>query len=270
MDLLGSQVLSPSSWVDTMVKNLGEDEGTKGTDSSVEANKKTRAYGITFIPEALKPYAAREKDDKKVATAIVNYNADQMRKDKELDFDNLPDSMKMIASDVMYNTGTLFDNFRGALVNRDYPEALKQSLDIVSATDPKADMERKVVRGLVNRRIKGYNRAAENLGIPEITGKSILPSEKEGYLTNITYKFGGKQDPFIFDINKGMHSSSITDDRPLGYDVIEKAIGTPKPIQRPKIKEPIFGTESLAFPGYDIDILGGLPKIEKKVDFLGR
>ena len=269
MDLLGSQY-NPNSWVDTMVGNLGEDEGTKGTDSSVEANKKTRPYGITFIPEALKPYAAREKDDKKVATAIVNYNADQMRKDKELDFDNLPDSMKIAASDVMYNTGTLFDNFRGALVNRDYPEALKQSLDIVSATDPKADMERKVVRGLVNRRIKVYNRAAEDLGIPQILDKSILPSEKEGYLTNITYKFGEKQDPFIFDINKGMHSSSITDDRPLGYDVIDKAIGRPKPIQRPKIQEPIFGTESLAFPGYDIDILGGLPKIEKKVDFLGR
>lgn len=269
MDLLGSKVNS-NSWVDDMVKNLGEDEGTEGTDSSVEANKKTRAYGITLIPEALKPYAAREKDDKKVATAIVNYNADRMREDKDLDFDNLPDSMKMAASDVMYNTGTLFNNFRGALVNKDYPEALRQSLDIISATDPKADMERKVVRGLVNRRIKSYNRAAEDLGIPQILDKSILPSKKEGFLTNVTYKFGDKQDPFIFDIDKAMHSKSITDDRPLGYDVIEKAIGTPKPIQRPKIQEPVFGTESLAFPGYDIDILGGLPRIEKKVDFLGR
>lgn len=263
MDLIGSQVNS-NSWVDTMVERLGEDEGTKGTDSSVEANKKTRGYGITLIPKALEAYAETEKDDKKLARAIVIYNANQMRKDKDLDFDNLPDSMKLAASDVMYNSGTLFDNFRGALVNKDYPEALRQSLDIVSSTDPKANMEKKVVRGLVNRRIATYNRAAEDLGIPQITGKSILPSKKEGFLTNITYKFGDKQDPFIFHIDKGMHSSSMTEKRPSGYDAVDQAL------EKPMAPMTIFGTDSLAFPGSNVDILGGLPSRERDIDFLGR
>ena len=205
-------------WRNTILDRLEEFEGAEGTDNSVEGNSSTRGYGITLIPDALKEYAATETDDRKLADRIVGYNVELMREDEELDFDSLPDSMKIAASDLMYNTGTLFPNFRQALVDRDYSEALKQTLDVISAEDPDQDFDKRIVRGLVNRRVGTYNHAAEDLGLPQIQGYSILPSEMEGFQTNVTYNLGGGQDPFIFDIDKPMHTKSITDDRPLGYD----------------------------------------------------
>ena len=215
-----AQVTEPEVpyWRNTILDRLEEFEGAEGTDNSVEGNSSTRGYGITLIPDALKEYAATETDDRKLADRIVGYNVELMREDEELDFDSLPDSMKIAASDLMYNTGTLFPNFRQALVDRDYPEALRQTLDVISAEDPDKDFEKRIVRGLVNRRVGTYNYAAEDLGLPQIQGYSILPSEVEGSQTNVTYNLEGGQDPFIFDIDKPMHTKSITDDRPLGYD----------------------------------------------------
>ncbi len=258
-----------ASWRSSYLDKLYTNEGPMGTNSSVEAKKPTRGYGITIIPEPLKPYAAREKDDRKVADAIVGYNVEQMKKDEELDFENLPDSMKMAASDVMYNTGTLFNNFRQALVDKDYPEALKQSLDIISAEDPDQDFEKKVVRGLINRRMDMYNTAAEDLGIPTIQDYSVLPSQKEGFMTNVTYNFGDGQQPIAFDIDKDMHTVSKTDARPQGYDVIKGSMQQKAP-SPPKPPMTIFGTESLAYPGSNVEILGGLPSTSQNMDLLGR
>tara|TARA_R100001198_G_scaffold55463_2_gene31442 strand:- start:112 stop:1176 length:1065 start_codon:yes stop_codon:yes gene_type:complete len=262
------------SWRDTFLDRLGELEGTEGTDKSVEGNSSTRGYGITLIPDSLKDYAATETDDRKLAAAINSYNISQMIADEELDFEGLPDSMKMAAADVMYNTGTLFPNMRQALIDRDYPEALRQTLDIVSANDPDQGDTNKVVRGLINRRMDTYNYSAKELGLPQISDYSVLPSEEEGFLTNITYNFGDAQNPFVFNIDKGMHTKSMTDERPLGYDVQATSVNLQKnPFktssikalgdivkEKPKPVQNIFATDSLAYPrgSNNVNILGGL------------
>ena len=259
------------SWRDTFLDRLEKLEGAEGTDNSVEGNSSTRGYGITLIPDALEDYAATETDDRKLAAAINAYNIDQMIADEELNFSSLPDSMKLAAADVMYNTGTLYPNMREALIGGDYQEALNQTLDIVSANDPDQGDTNKVVRGLINRRMDTYNYAANELGLPEISGYSLMPSEEEGFLTNLTYNFGEESNPLIFNIDKGMHTKSITDDRPTGYDNLIANPRPTKPIVNAfeslkKTVGPvgmignIFATDSLAFPrgSNDVNILGGL------------
>lgn len=266
MDLLGTQQPA-QSWVDVHLDKLKDSEGEKGTDESIEAKTKTRGYGITLIPEPLKEIASRTTDDRKLAKMIINHNVGLMKQNDKLDFDNMPDSMKIAASDIMYNAGTLFNDFRESLENKDYPGALRNSLDIISANDPDADDESKVVRGLINRRRDMYNFAAEDLGLPQITDYSVLPSQMEGSLTDVTYNFGNAQDPIRFNINKGMHTKSITDERPQGYDVIDNAVSKPMLSEKPF---EIFGTESLAYPGANTEILGSLPPLQDDINLLGR
>ena len=223
MDLLGEQV--DNSWKEKHLNLLAGSEGVKGTDDSVESGGKTRAYGITVIPKALES-VADSLSDKELATRIIDHNHNRLRA-MGIDFDNLPEAMKINASDLMYNTGTLFNNYRSALDAKDFPTALRESLDVVSATDPDQNMDRKVVRGLVNRRMQMYNEAADELGLSRISDNKIFKSQTEGALTDVVYNFEGDKDPIIFNIDKGMHTKSFSDERPEGYDIRKPLVSSP-------------------------------------------
>ena len=272
MEILGSGQ-NKESYKTTLLNMLRGSEGEEGTDDPVEGGGSTRGYGITLIPEPLEEIAD-QLSDRELASRIINYNENLMRKVPGLDFDNMPDAMKIAASDLMYNTGSLFRNFKTNLIDKNYSQALRDTLDVVSANDEDAGDVPKVVKGLANRRMQTYNYAAEQLGFPQITGNLITPSQKEGKVTNVTYNFESG-DPFSFDTDKGMHTKSISDDKPTGYDpmpnVMQPQVSddfmdfgadlTPNvPEGTPSLmgEMPVFGAEALMYPNRDIKILGGL------------
>ena len=201
-------------WIDKFLETLAEDEGTEGRKVALEGGKGTRGYGITTISEGLKKVLnfsnlnADEMSDKDLAKQIVLYNIDKMKADiGEETWNNLPNSMKIVASDQYYNSGKLFDGFKGDLVNGNYENALKNTLDIISANDPVTG-ENGVMTGLVNRRVRNYNTAAEELGLSQITDFSTGASIVDGKKTAVTYSYDNG-DPFIVNTSSAMHSASL-------------------------------------------------------------
>ena len=218
-------------WIDNFLEILAEDEGTEGRKVALEGGKGTRGYGITHISDGLKKFLnfsqlnADEMSDKDLARQIVLYNIDKMKADiGEETWNNLPNSMKVVASDQYYNSGKLFNGFKSDLINGNYENALKNTLDIISANDPTTN-ENGVMTGLVNRRIRNYNRAAQDLGLSQITDFSTGDSIVDGKKTAVTYSFNNG-DPFVVNTSAAMHSASLkkTDISSEAQDAINNVI----------------------------------------------
>ena len=201
-------------WVDFLIEKLAEHEGTEGRKVAIEGGGGTRGYGITHIADGLKKFLsfnelnADEMSDKDLAKQIVLYNAEQMKNDiGEETWNSLPNSMKMIASDQYYNAGKLFPGFKRDLISGDYESALKNTLDIVLANDPKTG-QKGVLNGLINRRIDWYNIAAQELGINTINNFTVNDSSVEGKKTAINYNYSDGSS-FVINSASGMHSASL-------------------------------------------------------------
>ena len=105
--------------INKILEGIAKDEGTEGRAVALEGGGSTRGYGITTIAEGLKKALsfsnlnADEMSDKDLARQIVIYNIGEMKKDMgEETWNNLPDQMKIVASDQYYNSGKLFDGFK--------------------------------------------------------------------------------------------------------------------------------------------------------------
>ena len=201
-------------WIDKFLEILAEDEGTKGRKVALEGGKGTRGYGITHISDGLKKFLnfsqlnADEMSDKDLAKQIVLYNIDKMKADIGEDtWNNLPNSMKIVASDQYYNSGKLFNGFKSDLINGNYESALKNTLDIISANDPTTN-ENGVMTGLINRRVRNYNTAAQDLGLSQITDFTTGDSLVDGKKTAVTYSYDNG-DPFVVNTSAAMHSASL-------------------------------------------------------------
>ena len=235
-------------WVNQFLEILAEDEGTEGRKVALEGGKGTRGYGITHIADGLKNFLsfnklnAEEMSDKDLAKQIVLYNIEQMKKDVGEDtWNNLPDSMKIVASDQYYNSGKLFNGFKGDLISGNYESALKNTLDIISANDPKTGTNA-VMNGLVNRRIRNYNRAANDLGFSQITNYTVGDSLVEGKKTAVTYSYDNSE-PFVVNTSGSMHSQSLkkTDtsliDNQLKADALRMDGSLPEIIMNPYVDD---------------------------------
>ena len=201
-------------WVDFLIEKLAEHEGTEGRKVAIEGGGGTRGYGITHIADGLKKFLsfnklnADEMSDKDLAKQIVLYNAEQMKNDiGEETWNSLPNSMKMIASDQYYNAGKLFPGFKRDLISGDYESALKNTLDLVLANDPKTG-QKGVLNGLINRRIDWYNIADQELGINTINNFTVNDSSVEGKKTAINYNYSDGSS-FVINSASGMHSASL-------------------------------------------------------------
>lgn len=200
--------------INKILEGIAKDEGTEGRAVALEGGGSTRGYGITTIAEGLKKALsfsnlnADEMSDKDLARQIVIYNIGEMKKDMgEETWNNLPDQMKIVASDQYYNSGKLFDGFKEDLISGNYENALKNTLDIISANDPTTGTNG-VMTGLINRRVSKYNEAAEALGFNQITNFTTGNSVEEGKQTAVTYNYNNSE-PFIVNTISGMHSQSL-------------------------------------------------------------
>ena len=201
-------------WINKFLEILAEDEGTEGRAVALEGGGSTKGYGITTIADGLKKVLsfnnlnADEMSDKDLARQIVIYNIGEMKKDMgEETWNKLPDSMKIVASDQYYNSGKLFNGFKSDLINGNYENALKNTLDIISANDPTTN-QNGVMTGLINRRVRNYNTAAQDLGLSQITDFSTGDSIVDGKKTAVTYSYDNG-DPFVVNTSAAMHSASL-------------------------------------------------------------
>jgi len=199
-------------WIEEYMKLLAKHEGTKPAKAT-EGGGYTRGYGITtladnFITSLAKNRGATadELSDKELAREYVIWNAQQIEK-KFPNYNEWPSSVKMTAVDIAYNGGNVskYKGFSSALSAGNYEEAAKQTLDIVSANDPKTS-QGGVLRGLANRRVDFYNMVANEVGFSAIKDFEIAPSSASGKQTHISYNRG---DSVIgFDFKSPLHSAS--------------------------------------------------------------
>lgn len=186
---------------------LAEDEGTKGRAMALEGGGGTRGFGITNIPDELKEFA-KTASDEALARKLVGWHYGKVvNRIGEDTWNNLPNAMKIVTIDQHYNSGTLYNNFTKGITTGDYKYALENTLDIISANDPKSG-GKGVMNGLVSRRVRNYNRAANELGLSVINKYNIGSA---GTGTTVAYNYN---DGSNFNVNtkSGIHSASSSGD----------------------------------------------------------
>ena len=206
-----------SDWINDYMKILAKHEGTRPAKAT-EGGGYTRGYGITsladnFVSTLLrnKGLNASEMEDKELAREYVIWNAEQISKQFD-NYDEWPDSVKMAAVDLAYNGGrvTRYANFSRFLKEGKYQDAMKETLDIVTANDPETSKSG-ALRGLGNRRFDIYNYVANELEFPEITDLKVL-ERGTGSLFSYTTADGATIDKAI---GSPIHSASGSYDPPL-------------------------------------------------------
>jgi len=196
-----------NEFIEEYLKILAEDEGTKGRAMALEGGGGTRGFGITNIPKELQEFAKTASDIELARKMLVWHHGKIANNIGGDTWDNLPKSMKIITLDQQWNAGKLFTGYRNDIVAGDYKGALGNTLDIISANDPKTDKSG-VMNGLVSRRVKHFNNAASELGLAVINKYNIGSS---GTGTQITYNYS---DGSNSNVNTGnaIHSASSSGD----------------------------------------------------------
>jgi hypothetical protein len=201
--------------MDQWIEKLGKWEGTREHDAEEKPGVRVRPYGITEI-EKKKDFITylenldldyNEMNPKDLAAKLTEFN---IIKIKEIIGENkwfsLPLSMQMLASDIYWNAGQLFNNFKKGLIKADYEFALNNILGIFSSYDPKAK-KKAVFVGLINRRVDWYNFVAEDLDFKTITDYSVEKSKEKGKKTVIIYEYSDGTS-HIINTKLDLHSRS--------------------------------------------------------------
>jgi len=167
----------PSGAVTMVLSNLLADEGTGSTDGIptlegglTKARKVEVAKQAGVDPNTMSDKKARElvvnNDHKKLSTHMTGYAG-------------LPESVQASILQLTYNTGVAgvlaMDGIRTAVREGKLAEALKQTLDTAVVTVGKT---RYASKGHAARRMRAYNRAAADAGVPKIAQVEQLPNGK--------------------------------------------------------------------------------------------
>lgn len=199
-------------WLEDLKKKLAKHEGSSGRKQAIEGGGSTRGFGITSISDGLKSFLgakglnAEEMSDRDLFNEYVDYEAQRAEKDYP-NWNQMPDPLKAIIVDMYYNAGgtSRMPSFNKAIKNNDWAKAGDETLDVVSANDPKTNQSA-VLRGLANRRVEFYNELAKDIGKPVIDDFTITPSEIEGKKTTITYNTA--DGPKVYNFPGSLHSAS--------------------------------------------------------------
>ena len=186
-------------------KIIAKAEGT--TAHTGQEGAATAAYGLTAAATQGRPKKENESD-REYAKRVINdkYVAEVKKKLGNDVWDNLPEGMKVVAVDVHYNAGLGGNpSFVKSLKDGDYPQALKNTLDIVGVTQNGA---RKISSGLAKRRASIYNIGAQDIGVPKIS--DTLATRTNGDTNSqISYFTGdGKDVLFTLDTTNPLASDS--------------------------------------------------------------
>ena len=188
------------SYIDDHIEYLGVHEGTKGASERVEDSSKSAApYGLDNPPIPRK----EKETDKAYAKRVLQYFEKEAINTLGDAYSNAPIGVKRAVLDSYYNSGRLYPGQVASLKGSDYKGFAKNTLDIVSANDPKTNSGG-ILKGLANRKAATYNlMAGDETGLPLITGGELINVDGNAKLIYNTGK-----DPYTFDFQKPLHSGS--------------------------------------------------------------
>ncbi len=188
------------SYIDDHIEYLGVHEGTKGASERVEDSSKSAApYGLDNPPIPRK----EKETDKAYAKRVLQYFEKEAINTLGDAYSNAPIGVKRAVLDSYYNSGRLYPGQVASLKGSDYKGFAKNTLDIVSANDPKTNSGG-ILKGLANRKAATYNlMAGDETGLPPITGGELINVDGNAKLIYNTGK-----DPYTFNFQKPLHSGS--------------------------------------------------------------
>ena len=198
------------SYIDEHVEYLGVHEGTKGGLKRVEDSSKSAApYGLDKPPIDRKD----KESDKAYAKRVLQYFEKEAINTLGDAYSNAPTGVKRAVLDSYYNSGKLYDGQIASLKGSDYSGFAQNTLDIVSANDPKTNSSG-VLKGLANRKAATYNLMAADVGLPLITGGELAAVDGKARIIYST-----TEEPYTFDFQSPLHSGS----KPGALNVIAPA-----------------------------------------------
>jgi len=203
----GKDLLDLENLLNDVVSSLAKYEGVKGGDA-IEFKGQTTPYGTDNPPFPQEENESVENYAKRIARHFHSGLLNEFGQS----YLNAPSSVKKALIDFQYNTGGFAGtketpSLNSALKNGDYSEAMKNTLDVISATDPDKNNQKNVLKGLATRRAIEYNKTADDLNMPKINFAK-LEKTPEGN-ARILYK--DKSDNVVLDYTfetKGVHTKS--------------------------------------------------------------
>jgi len=192
------------SYIDEHIDYLAGHEGVKGALERVEDSSKTAApYGLDNPPI---PRKEKESDRAYVKRVLEHFEV-KAKATLGNAYDNAPNGVKRAILDSYYNSGRLYPgqiaSLKGTNGVSDYVGFAKNTLDIVSANDPKTNSAG-ILKGLANRKAATYNLMANEVeGLSPITGGELIDVGGKAQLIYNTDK-----DPIAYNFDKPLHSKS--------------------------------------------------------------
>jgi len=241
------KLMDDNEFLESYVNILGDIEGKEGGDTTTDIF--TRELGIVNTL-GIDP-ADYPNNPRGLAKAVAEKNIQELKR-IGVNWDELPLSMKYNALDMQFNFGSLnvkAKNYLANLKTKNYAGAINETLDALSASDPK-DGKQRPVKGIALRRAKFYNLVASDLGIPLITSVDAVNQDNAQKSAKFTYKLDDGKDivkPFTV---MSLHSRSVPGaEKVLGFEdkVVIKPTGEELPVSDLEEKGIGQQTES-AFP----------------------
>ncbi len=221
--------MDDNEFLESYINILGDVEGKEGGDTTTDIF--TRELGIVDTL-GIDP-ADYPNNPRGLAKAVAEKNIQELKR-IGVNWDELPLSMKYNALDMQFNFGSLnvkAKNYLANLKTGNYAGAINETLDALSASDPK-DGKQRPVKGIALRRAKFYNLVASDLGIPLITSVDAVNQDNAQKSAMFTYKLDDGKDivkPFTV---MSLHSRSVPGiEKVLGFEdkVVIKPTGEKLP-----------------------------------------
>jgi len=224
------KLMDENEFLESYVDILGDIEGKEGGDTTTDIF--TRELGIVDTL-GIDP-ADYPNNPRGLAKAVAEKNIQELKR-IGVNWDELPLSMKYNALDMQFNFGSLnvkAKNYLANLKTKNYAGAINETLDALSASDPK-DGKQRPVKGIALRRAKFYNLVASDLGIPLITSVDAVNQDNAQKSAKFTYRLDDGKDivkPFTV---MSLHSRSVPGaEKVLGFEdkVVIKPTGKELPV----------------------------------------
>ena len=182
---------------------LAFNEGTEPHDS-LEDDSVTGAYGIKFPNPKYKEFGARKQ-----AMLMARDDVDLIKKQiGEKNWEALPKEVKLGASDMFWNSRSLFKNFKSKLIQGDAQGALYETLDVITG-ESKKTKGKVVYPGHATRRARNHNEWAKRNNKPLFETVVVKKTEDGG--TKAIYNFDDGSKPVIKKSKKPLHPDSKYD-----------------------------------------------------------
>ena len=223
------KLMDDNEFLESYLSILEEIEGKEGGDTTTDIP--TGYLGIVNTL-GIDP-ADYPNNPRGLAKAVAEKNIQELKR-IGVNWDELPLSMKYNALDMQFNFGSLnvkAQNYLENLKAGNYAGAINETLDALSASDPR-DGKQRPVKGIALRRAKFYNLVASDIGVPTITSVDAVNQDNAQKSAKFTYGLDDGNTivkPFTV---MSLHSRSVPGlEKVLGFEeeVDVKPTGEPLP-----------------------------------------